>query len=141
MCTFHGHVPTLSLPSENIAGNLENVGYCKSGFESIYNIQMMEEKQTIIAFGAGAVTKVIYPDENRIERAFNVKSLEEYIKRVDEMVERKRKYLTLLKFISVSVLTANIPPVPLICPDEYGLPSKVIFTFAFENMCQRCCTL
>jgi coproporphyrinogen dehydrogenase HemZ len=88
-----GMYPYYLYRQKNIAGNLENVGYCKPGFESIYNIQMMEEKQTIIAFGAGAVTKVIYPDENRIERAFNVKSLEEYIKRVDEMVERKRKLL------------------------------------------------
>jgi coproporphyrinogen dehydrogenase HemZ len=88
-----GMYPYYLYRQKNIAGNLENVGYFKPGFESIYNIQMMEEKQTIIAFGAGAVTKVIYPDKNRIERAFNVKSLEEYIKRVDEMVERKRKLL------------------------------------------------
>lgn len=76
---------------KNIAGNLENVGYCKPGYEGIYNIQIMEEKQTIIAFGAGAVTKVLYPEENRLERAFNVKNLDDYITRVDEMVERKKK--------------------------------------------------
>ena len=75
---------------KNMLGNLENVGYCKPGFDSIYNIQIMEEKQTIIALGAGAVTKVVYPCENRLERAFNVKSVEEYIARMDEMVERKR---------------------------------------------------
>lgn len=76
---------------KNIAGNLENVGYSKPGFEGIYNIQIMEEKQTIVAFGAGSVTKVVYPEENRIERAFNVKNLGEYITRIDEMVERKKK--------------------------------------------------
>ncbi len=53
----------------------------------------MEEKQTILALGAGAVTKVVYPAENRLERAFNVKSVEEYIGRVDEMVERKKALL------------------------------------------------
>ena len=74
---------------KNILGNLENIGYCKPGFESVYNIQIMEEKQTILALGAGAVTKVVYP-ENKIVRAFNVKSVEEYLARVDEMVERKR---------------------------------------------------
>ena len=78
---------------KNILGNLENIGYCKPDFESIYNIQIMEEKQSIIALGAGAVTKVVFPEENRIERAFNVKNVEEYIQRVDEMVERKKKSL------------------------------------------------
>lgn len=78
---------------KNMLGNLENVGYCKPGCESIYNVQIMEEKQTIIAAGAGAVTKVVYPDENRIERAFNVKGVEEYIARIDEMIDRKKALL------------------------------------------------
>ncbi len=74
---------------KNITGNLENTGYCKPGFESRYNIHIMEERQTIIAIGAGAVTKVVWPEENRIERAFNVKNVEEYICRIEEMVLRK----------------------------------------------------
>ncbi|MCX7710438.1 MAG: coproporphyrinogen dehydrogenase HemZ [Clostridia bacterium] len=78
---------------KNILGNMENVGYSKPGKESIYNIQIMEEKQTIVALGAGAITKVVYPEENRIERAFNVKSVEEYIARIDEMIERKKALL------------------------------------------------
>lgn len=75
---------------KNILGSLENIGYSKPGCESMYNIQIMEERQTIIALGAGAVTKVVYPAEDRIERAFNVKNVEEYLNRVDEMIERKR---------------------------------------------------
>lgn len=78
---------------KNMVGNLENIGYSRAGAESIYNIQIMEEKQSIIALGAGAVTKVVYPFENRIERAFNVKNVDEYIRRVDEMVERKKALL------------------------------------------------
>jgi oxygen-independent coproporphyrinogen-3 oxidase len=78
---------------KNILGNLENVGYSRPGFESVYNIQIMEEAQTILALGAGAVSKVVYPEENRLERAFNVKSVEEYITRVSEMIERKRLLL------------------------------------------------
>jgi oxygen-independent coproporphyrinogen-3 oxidase len=74
---------------KNILGNLENIGYCTEGHESIYNIQIMEEKQPIIAMGAGAVTKVIFPEENRIERVFNVKSINDYVNRIDEMVARK----------------------------------------------------
>ncbi|HOJ10695.1 MAG TPA: coproporphyrinogen dehydrogenase HemZ [Clostridiales bacterium] len=88
-----GMYPYYLYRQKNIAGNLENVGYCKPGLESIYNIQIMEEKQTIIAFGAGAVTKVFYPNENRLERAFNVKNLDDYINRVDEMTQRKKKLL------------------------------------------------
>ncbi len=78
---------------KNILGNLENVGYSRPGMECLYNIQIMEERQTILACGAGAVTKVIFP-MNRIERSFNVKSVEEYIGRIDEMLERKANILS-----------------------------------------------
>lgn len=74
-------------------GNLENIGYSKEGKECIYNIQIMEEKQDIIAFGAGAVSKFTYPEENRLERVANVKNLLDYLNRTEEMVLRKKKYL------------------------------------------------
>jgi len=77
---------------KNILANLENVGYAKPGAEGIYNILIMEEVQTILAFGAGASTKIIYP-ENRIERVFNVRNVEQYIQRIDEMIERKAEML------------------------------------------------
>lgn len=80
---------------KNMLGNLENIGYCKRGHESIYNVQIMEERQTIIALGAGGITKRVFHEEDRIERAFNVKNVEEYISRVDEMIERKRKLLNM----------------------------------------------
>jgi oxygen-independent coproporphyrinogen-3 oxidase len=79
---------------KNIPGNLENIGYAKEGKESLYNILIMEEKQDIIAMGAGASTKCVYLPENRIERSENVKNVDHYIERIDEMIERKR---TLLK--------------------------------------------
>lgn len=78
---------------KNMAGNFENVGYAAPGKACIYNILIMEEKQTIIGCGAGTTTKRLYPEENRIERAENVKDVEQYIGRVDEMIERKRKLL------------------------------------------------
>ncbi len=74
---------------KNILGNLENVGYSKKGKECLYNIQIMEERQSVFACGAGAVTKVVFPG-NRLERSFNVKSVEEYLGRIDEMLERKK---------------------------------------------------
>lgn len=78
---------------KNMVGNMENVGYALDGKEGIYNIQMIEEKQTIIALGADAVSKIVFLDENRIERFGNVKDIREYIKRIDEMIEKKIELL------------------------------------------------
>ena len=74
---------------KNILANLENTGYCRPGYECIYNIHTMEEVQTLIALGAGAVSKFVYPEENRIERVFNPKDVGLYISRIDEVMERK----------------------------------------------------
>jgi oxygen-independent coproporphyrinogen-3 oxidase len=87
----HNKYPYYMYRQKNILGNLENVGYCKPNFECIYNVQIMEEKQSIIAIGCGAVTKMVNLENNRIERIFNVKDVEEYIKRIDEMLIRKNK--------------------------------------------------
>ncbi|GAA0710837.1 coproporphyrinogen III oxidase [Paraclostridium ghonii] len=76
---------------KHMLGNLENIGYAKEGFECIYNIQIMEEKQSNLAVGAGAISKYVYVDEDRIERTDNVKNVEIYIDRVDEMIQRKEK--------------------------------------------------
>ena len=78
---------------KNMAGNLENVGYAKSGKEGIYNILIMEEKQTILAIGAGGSSKMVSDDCNVIERIENVKDVKTYIERIDDMIERKRKYI------------------------------------------------
>lgn len=77
---------------KNIPGNLENIGYCVPGKECLYNILIMEEKQDIISCGAGASSKYVFED-GRIERTENVKNLDHYINRIDEMIDRKRKYL------------------------------------------------
>ena len=79
---------------KQMVGNFENIGYAKKGKECIYNIKMMEEKETIIGVGMGAVSKIFTPEIDRIERVPNVKSLNEYINRIDEMVERKRKFFS-----------------------------------------------
>ena len=75
-----------------MAGNLENVGYAKEGKAGVYNILIMEEKQTILALGAGASSKFVFHNEHghRIERVENVKDVTNYISRIDEMIERKR---------------------------------------------------
>lgn len=87
-----GMEPYYLYRQKNMAGNFENVGYSKPGREGIYNILIMEEKQTIMAVGAGASTKVVFPEENRIERIENVKDVTTYIENIDEMIDRKRRF-------------------------------------------------
>ncbi len=79
---------------KQIMGNFENIGYAKKGKECIYNIKMMEEMETVLGLGMGAVSKIFFPKEDRIERIPNVKSLTEYLERVEEMVDRKVKILS-----------------------------------------------
>ena len=89
---------------KNIAGNFENVGYAKVDKAGIYNILIMEEKQSIIAVGAGASTKIVLPkgkeipdkktgELKNIVRVENVKDVTEYMARIDEMIERKGEWL------------------------------------------------
>jgi oxygen-independent coproporphyrinogen-3 oxidase len=53
----------------------------------------MEEKQTIIALGAGGSTKMVFQNGERIERIENVKDVDNYIERIDEMIQRKRNFI------------------------------------------------
>ena len=86
-------VPYYLYRQKNMSGNFENVGYATEGNFGIYNILIMEEKQTIVALGAGSITKRVYPD-GRIERCDNVKDVGLYIEKIDEMIERKKKLLS-----------------------------------------------
>ena len=88
--TENGWKPYYLYRQKYMAGNLENVGYAKAGKACLYNIGNMEETARVLALGAGAITKWLFPRERRIDRAPNVRNIEEYIARVDEMVERKR---------------------------------------------------
>ncbi len=92
-CRRMGLEPYYLYRQKNMAGNFENVGYAAPGKAGVYNILIMEEKQTIMALGAGATSKVVYDHGNRIERVGNVKDITNYLERVDEMIERKRKLL------------------------------------------------
>ena len=89
-----GYGPYYLYRQKNMAGNFENVGYAAPGKACIYNVLIMEEQQTIIGCGAGTTTKRLFAEENRIERCENVKDVEQYISRVEEMIERKEKLLS-----------------------------------------------
>lgn len=87
-----GMKPYYLYRQKNMSGNYENVGYAKEGKYGIYNMLIIEEIQTIAACGAGTITKRVYPD-GLIERCDNVKDVELYIEKIDEMIERKRTLL------------------------------------------------
>ena len=86
-----GLVPYYLYRQKNMSGNFENVGYASEGKYGIYNILIMEEVESIAALGAGAISKAVFPDENRIERAENNKDLKSYLENIDEMCRRKER--------------------------------------------------
>lgn len=91
-----GMAPFYMYRQKNMLGNHENVSYCRPGCESPYNIHIMEEDQTVLAFGAGGVSKLSakLPDgERSVERSFNVKGVEHYLARSEEMAARKLKLI------------------------------------------------
>lgn len=85
-----GMEPYYLYRQKNMSGNFENVGYAKPKKAGIYNILIMEEVQTIMALGAGTISKRVYGD-GRIERCDNVKDVGQYIERIDEMIQRKQR--------------------------------------------------
>ncbi|AGB41757.1 coproporphyrinogen dehydrogenase HemZ [Halobacteroides halobius DSM 5150] len=76
--------------------NLENIGYARSGLESIYNILMIEERQTVIGLGGGAITKMVNPKDWSLERLINPKFPKQYIEEVKERTDQKIIKLTSL---------------------------------------------
>ncbi len=98
-----GMSPYYLYRQKNAAGNFENVGYAKVDKAGIYNILIMEEKQSIIACGAGASTKLVLKEQvenpankgkkTSLIRLENVKAIDAYIGRVNEMIKRKEEWL------------------------------------------------
>lgn len=78
---------------KHMAGALENIGYQRDKTHCLYNIRIMNERQSIIALGAGGVSKIYFPEEDRHERVPNVSNYDIYIARIDEMIDRKKGYL------------------------------------------------
>ena len=85
-----GILPYYMYRQSKTVGNLENVGYAKSGFEGLYNVYIMDETHSVIACGASAVTKLKEPFGGNIERIFNFKYPYEYISRFSEIIARKQ---------------------------------------------------
>ncbi len=88
--TKHNYHPYYMYRQGKSLGNLENVGWCKNGYDCLYNVFMMDETHTVLAVGAGAVIKLKDPKSGKIERVYNYKYPYEYIDRFDEILKRKQ---------------------------------------------------
>ena len=89
--TSDGYIPYYLYRQSRMVGNLENVGWSKKGFESLYNVFVMDETHTILSCGSGGVTKLKLYGTDYLERIFNFKYPYEYIDRFDEIIQRKNE--------------------------------------------------
>ena len=94
----HGYEPYYLYRQKYMAGSFENVGWCKKGHSGRYNIYMMEEAHSILALGCGGMNKVNLA-ENDLERFHNPKYPQEYIRRIDDVLDKKREIFALLKSV------------------------------------------
>jgi oxygen-independent coproporphyrinogen-3 oxidase len=80
-----------------MAGQFENTGWARPGWENLYNVCMMEELCTVLSMGGGGVSKAIDFTQGRVERVFNAKYPYEYLDRLDEILGRKHELYDMLK--------------------------------------------
>lgn len=90
----HGYNPYYMYRQKHQVGGLENVGFERDDTACIFNIDSMEDTSSVIAIGAGAISKRVFNLENRIERQPNCKFIEDYISRIDEMIEKKTTFFS-----------------------------------------------
>ncbi|SHH66761.1 oxygen-independent coproporphyrinogen-3 oxidase [Anaerosphaera aminiphila DSM 21120] len=86
-----GYFPYYLYRQKRMLGSGENIGYCKEGFESMYNILMMEEKQSIIGFGMSSSSKFFYPELKKVESVMNFRNMKDYVERNSEIYSKKIK--------------------------------------------------
>lgn len=91
-----GYRPYYLYRQKNMLGNLENVGMTLESNVCLYNVRMMGDRHSIIALGAGSVSKLVWPENGRIERLANAKGIEDYISRIDMRMDAKNQWLTQL---------------------------------------------
>ncbi|MBR5995954.1 MAG: coproporphyrinogen dehydrogenase HemZ [Eubacteriaceae bacterium] len=87
----NGYGPYYTYRQKAAVDNAENTGYSVKGSQCVYNIRMMGEKQTVISAGAGSTTKLYFPSTDRFENIYNMKNVELYTARIDEVIEKKLK--------------------------------------------------
>ena len=87
----NGYMPYYMYRQKYMAGNLENVGYCKEGKACVYNVNVMEEISSTVACGANAISKKVFNSENRIERLASPKDVKTYIEKIDTILSNNKK--------------------------------------------------
>ncbi len=92
-----GYLPYYMYRQKYVMENLENVGFCKPGYQCLYNIGIMEEISNILACGTNGISKRIFEDENRIERAANAKDVITYIQRTQDYIDKKIQLFSVVK--------------------------------------------
>lgn len=88
----NGYKPYYIYRQKHQLGGLENVGFCRDGTVCVFNVDSMEDTSAVVAVGAGAISKRVFNLENRIERQPNCKFINDYIDRIDEMIEKKQNF-------------------------------------------------
>lgn len=96
-----GYLPYYMYRQKYMSGNLDNTGYAKQGKACVYNIDIMEETHSIIACGAGAISKRIWGEENRLERLANPKGIDVYLEREDIILKSKQEFFEDLVWLRV----------------------------------------
>ena len=87
-----GFAPYYLYRQKYMSGSFENVGWCISGAEGLYNIYIMEELHSILSLGAGGSTKMVDTVHDRIERVFHPKFPLEYIQRPEKLTENLESF-------------------------------------------------
>ena len=87
-----GYKPYYMYRQKNTSGNLENIGYAKSGTQCVYNVDIMEETTSIVSCGAGGISKRVFGESGRIERQNVVKNVEQYLREADEIIAKKEEF-------------------------------------------------
>ncbi|MCL2798156.1 MAG: radical SAM protein [Firmicutes bacterium] len=109
--TGQGYLPYYLYRQKQMLENLENVGYSLPGFQCVNNITVMEEMLSVVAIGAGAISKLVLPRENRIERLANPKDVKLYLERFDEILDKKGRFF--LSFPKTDFIPAGgLPSAP-----------------------------
>ncbi len=107
------YVPYYLYRQGYISGQIENIGYCRRGAEGIYNIQIMDERQTILGVGAAASTKVPDNENMRLQSAFHAKDLATYLRDIDKYIDNRAKVLAEIYTPVEEIPAAEVPAEPV----------------------------
>ena len=94
----HGFEPYYLYRQKYMSGSFENTGWCRPGYTGLYNIYMMEELHTILSLGGGGMNKINLPAE-KLARYHNPKIPQDYISRIDTILQQKDEIFSLLRQI------------------------------------------